>query len=229
MHQLAMSSHLGQQHSKPRQCERGDKVVMSEYLKRVAKIEEDVEQRAAFHSSGSQVVVAGPGSGKTYLLATKVAKVLLDNTVRFPQRVACITFSRQLAANVSKELRSLGVYDGDRIFVGTVHAFSIAEIIMPIARLLVPNQVPAPFRIASQDETLDALDRALKGQGAQLPRDKWTQRNIQSNIDKFRRLHFFPDNGSFRTSSFPEADGYCRNSLGIWTGYNWPTTTYATF
>ena len=186
---------------------------MSEYLKRVAKIEDDLQQRTAFHSSGNQVVVAGPGSGKTYLLTTKVAQTLLDGIVRFPQKVACITFSRQLAANLEMELRSLGVYDSARTYVGTVHAFCIAEIIMPVGCLLVPNHVPTPFRIASKKEILDALDRALKGQGEHLPQDEWTQRNIQSNIDKFRRLHFCPESGSFSSSRFSQADGYSRNSL----------------
>lgn len=185
---------------------------MSEYLKRVAEINNDTQQRTAFQSTGSQVVLAGPGSGKTYLLTTKIAQTLLDDTVRYPQKIACITFSRQLAGGLRKELSKLGVYDEERIFVGTVHSFCIAGIIMPVAAVQLRGRIPTPFRIASRQDKFNALGNALEKQGFQLPQGEWEQRNIQSNLDKFRRLHFGYQDG-FDSISFPEADGYSHDTL----------------
>lgn len=188
---------------------------MSEYLKRISDIRQDPDQQAAFDCTGSQVVIAGPGSGKTYLLTTKVARTLFESVVTYPHKVACITFSRQLAADLGKEFRTLGIYDTERVYVGTVHSFCIAEIVMPAARLLSSAEVPRPFRIASQQEITDALSLALQKQNTALPNTQRDQRNIKSNLDKFRRLHFSPKNDDFDDVHLPEADGYSANLMGL--------------
>ncbi len=179
---------------------------MSEYLNRVQQIEKDTEQWAAFHSEGSQVVVAGPGSGKTYLLTAKVAKLLLEDTVRYPQKIACITFSRQLAEKLVKELRELGVYDAERVYVGTIHAFCIAEILLPAVNLLPPGSIPDPFRIASEEETKNALSAALQLQSKPIPITK-------NDLDKFRRRYFLPEEFSFSSNPLPGANNSNWNHL----------------
>lgn len=191
---------------------------MSEYLKRISDIRQDPDQQAAFDCTGSQVVIAGPGSGKTYLLTTKVARTLFEGVVTYPHKVACITFSRQLAADLEKEFWALGIHDTERVYVGTVHSFCIAEIVMPAARLLSSAEVPRPLRIASQQEIMNALSRALQEQRVAFPNGQQDQKNIRSNLEKFRRLHFAPENDDFESSCLLEADGYSRTRL---TGLDW--------
>jgi len=186
---------------------------MSEYLDRLAKIKQDEDQRKAFNSEGSQVVIAGPGSGKTYLLTAKVAKVLLEGKVRYPQRIACITFSRQLAEKLVRELRELGVYDTERMYVGTLHAFCIAEIIMPAVNLLPPGSIPEPFRIASESEKGCALSQALQKQRKSLPQNRWDRKNVESDLDKFRRRYFRPETNDFSLNAPVELSDYSRNTL----------------
>ncbi len=175
---------------------------MSEYLNRVSKIKNDPDQWAAFNSQGSQVVIAGPGSGKTYLLTTKAAKVLLEEQgVRYPQKIACITFSRQLADKLVREFRKLGVYDSERMYVGTIHAFCIAEILMPAGGMLPTGTLPEPFRIASAVERKDALADALKKQNKPF-------KNMSLDLDKFRRRHFQPEEYDFLNVPFrDDVDG----------------------
>ncbi|MEP0805681.1 MAG: ATP-dependent helicase [Chloroflexota bacterium] len=179
---------------------------MSEYLKRLGKIEQDDDQRAAFYSEGSQVVIAGPGSGKTYLLTMKVAKAILEEKVRYPQKIACITYSRQLAEKLIKELRELGVYDSERMYVGTIHAFCIAEIILPAVNLLPPGSIPEPFRIASESESRKALSHALQKQGKSLSLP-------QKDLDKFRRRCFQPETNGFSSNALAEVSDYNRSIL----------------
>lgn len=188
---------------------------MSEYLKRVSLIEQDKEQSVAFHSGGSQVVLAGPGSGKTYLLTTKAAKLLLEGGVLYPQKITCITFSRQLADELVKKLRELGIYDTERMYVGTIHAFCIAEILLPAVNLLPQGSIPEPFRIASKAERREALSEGLKSQGKCLPQSRNENEigNIESALDKFRRRYFQPEKYDFSETSFPEASGYSRSNL----------------
>ncbi|GAP09641.1 superfamily I DNA and RNA helicase [Bellilinea caldifistulae] len=191
---------------------------MSEYLKRLGKIEQDNNQRAAFYSEGSQVVIAGPGSGKTYLLTMKMAKALLEEKVRYPQKIACITFSRQLAEKLVKELRELGVYDSERMYVGTIHAFCIAEIILPAVNLLPPGSIPEPFRIASEKERKDALSQALQKQGKSLPKKDGAIRDIESDLDKFRRRCFQPEKKDFSSNSLAKVSDYSQRAL---QGLDW--------
>lgn len=191
---------------------------MSKYLKRLGKIEQDNDQRAAFYSEGSQVVIAGPGSGKTYLLTMKVAKALLEEKVRYPQKIACITYSRQLAEKLVKELRELGVYDSERMYVGTIHAFCIAEIILPAVNLLPPGSIPEPFRIASESESRKALSHALQKQGKSLPQKEWEIRNIESDLDKFRRRYFQPETNDFARNTLTGVSDDNQNAL---QGLDW--------
>ncbi|RIK34677.1 MAG: hypothetical protein DCC55_32690 [Chloroflexi bacterium] len=190
---------------------------MSEYLQRVAKLEQDAEQRAALYSTGSQVVRAGPGSGKTYLLTTKIAKTLLEATVRFPQKVACVTFSRRLAADLTGELELLGVYDPTQVYVGTIHSFCIAEIIMPMTHLLARDKFPSPFRIASDEESYAAINTALSNQNiGPVPFDKRIN-NIKTNLDNYRKHCFVAATDSFAHTTY-EANGFSKYRL---SSINW--------
>lgn len=186
---------------------------MSEYLNRVALIEQDDKQCAAFHAEGSQVVIAGPGSGKTYLLSTKATQLLLEEKIRYPQKLACITYSRQLASKLVKEFQNLDVYDSNRMYVGTIHAFFIAKIIMPASSLLLPGEIPQPFRISSQKERSLAVNYALKLQGKPCLTDNYKIKKLKNNLDKFRRRYFLPEKDRFSHTIFFEANEDSRDSL----------------
>ena len=50
-------------------------------------------QRAAVeHIEGPVLVIAGPGTGKTHILAARVGKILLETDAR-PQNILCLTFT----------------------------------------------------------------------------------------------------------------------------------------
>lgn len=183
---------------------------MSEYLKRLSMIQQDKDQEDAFITESSQVVIAGPGSGKTFLLTTKAAKLLLEGKIPYPQKIACVTFSRQLADALVKEFRDLGVYDPHRMYVGTIHAFCVAEIIMPAINLLTQDDIPYPFRIASKKEKREALFDALRKQGKSPPNSEQdiNIKSIEFDLDKFRRRYFCPDTNDFLRQDLPETSSH---------------------
>jgi len=174
---------------------------MSEYLDRVAKIQSDPEQWEAFNRpfepdgrSKSCVVIAGPGSGKTYLLTTEVARLLFEK-IPAPRGVACLTYSNFLARQLEIDFRKLGVFSNPRLFVGTVHSFCLAEIIHPYQHLYeeIGNKLPQPFRIASKEQSEGAICLALFEQGidycASVDISKWGQgwQNLLGDLAKYRR------------------------------------------
>ncbi|MBN2503202.1 MAG: UvrD-helicase domain-containing protein [Anaerolineales bacterium] len=66
-------------------------------------------------------VVAGPGTGKTYALMRRVAR-LLENGID-PRRVLLVTFTRMAAKDLQREIEALDVGNANQIKKGTLHSF----------------------------------------------------------------------------------------------------------
>lgn len=90
------------------------------------------EQWNAFTSTGSTVVLAPPGSGKTQLLTARAAFDLRANPTG-PRGAACITMTNEAAMEMSRRLSLFGVQNRPNMFVGTVHSFALNRIVGPFA------------------------------------------------------------------------------------------------
>lgn len=81
------------------------------------------EQRKAVDTvEGPVMVVAGPGTGKTQVLAVRVANILKKTQAR-PSNILCLTFSTSGATAMRERLRTLIGPDAYRVTVSTVHSF----------------------------------------------------------------------------------------------------------
>lgn len=82
-------------------------------------------QGAVHTIAGSQErrlrVMAGPGTGKSFALQRRVARLLEEG--QDPTRVMVVTFTRNAAASLVQDLHSLNVHGCDEIHVGTLHSF----------------------------------------------------------------------------------------------------------
>jgi superfamily I DNA/RNA helicase len=65
-------------------------------------------------------VMAGPGTGKSFAMKRRVARLLESG--QDPMRVLAVTFTRNAAASLVSDLHALGVANCDRVRVGTLHA-----------------------------------------------------------------------------------------------------------
>lgn len=66
-------------------------------------------------------VMAGPGTGKSFAMKRRVARLLEENVN--PRRILAVTFTRNAAASIVDDLNALGVNGCDQIQAGTLHAF----------------------------------------------------------------------------------------------------------
>ena len=66
-------------------------------------------------------VLAGPGTGKTYAMMRRVARLLQEGST--PDRILVCTFTRTAAGDLSRELSNLGVDGVDEVRAGTLHSF----------------------------------------------------------------------------------------------------------
>jgi DNA helicase II / ATP-dependent DNA helicase PcrA len=81
------------------------------------------EQRQAVdHTEGPLLVLAGPGTGKTQVLAARIGNILLSTDAR-PQNVLCLTFTDAGVHAMRQRLLALIGPDAHRVPIMTYHAF----------------------------------------------------------------------------------------------------------
>jgi DNA helicase II / ATP-dependent DNA helicase PcrA len=153
---------------------------IANYLSTAEDLRRNERQWAAYESRGHCVVLAGPGSGKTKVLTTKMARMLAED-VRVPRGIACITFNNQCVKELKKRLGQLGIEEGARAFIGTVHSFCLREVVIPYAKL-AEFDLPNPLKIAPPSEQerffADAVDTVIGNENPQY---------VRRPFDEFRR------------------------------------------
>ncbi|AZV41531.1 DNA helicase [Peribacillus asahii] len=126
------------------------------YLEKVKMLENDREQTIAYNSKGSIVIKAGPGSGKTNVLTLKMAK-LLKEKIKFPRKVACITFSNEATKEIKERVQQLIDYDKNNSFIGTIHSFCLSQILKPYVKLFEYG-INKDFKIISKEDKAKWID-----------------------------------------------------------------------
>lgn len=122
-------------------------------------------QREAVTSfNGPFLIAAGPGSGKTRVIAYRTANMILNAGIS-PEEILLITFSRK-AANEMKE-RIIGLMgDSDVPFIGTFHAFCLMTLKSYYFKLSLNKDFkiydPADQIAVMQKIIHDAKDKSLK-------------------------------------------------------------------
>src|SRR3989304_962047 len=120
------------------------------FKKAAEELSENEEQWAAYESTGHFVALCGPGSGKTKVLTTKLARMLHED-IQFPRGIACVTYSNECARELKRRLSKLGVRSDRRVFVGTVHSYCFQNVVVPFATL-GGLRIASPIRVATNTE-----------------------------------------------------------------------------
>ncbi|MBQ3352097.1 ATP-dependent helicase [Candidatus Saccharibacteria bacterium] len=81
-----------------------------------------LQKKAVEYLDGPLLVLAGPGTGKTQLLSSKV-KYILKNTDTNPENILCLTFTDSGANNMRERLRSMIGIAANKVNIYTYHSF----------------------------------------------------------------------------------------------------------
>lgn len=148
----------------------------SAYIEAAEELRENEGQWQAYESESNCAILAGPGSGKTKTITIKIARIL-EEEVRRPQRLACITYSNECVRELRSRLNALGVDDRSRILVSTIHSFALTEIVMPYAAM-AGIAVPNPIVVAAPSKSEELFKQAyqtIKG----VPPGRWYRMSLE--------------------------------------------------
>lgn len=122
------------------------------------------QARAVDHNGGHLLIIAGPGTGKTHTLISRIIR--LTDELKTGVKVLAITFTNKAAREMRERLSSLKEDAGPLVTVGTFHAFCLGL----LRRYIKHTNLPEGFRVASPDEieplvrpALDIPAKDLKG------------------------------------------------------------------
>ncbi len=85
------------------------------------------QKRAMEHLSGPALVLAGPGTGKTQILTTRIANLILNRAIN-PESILAVTFTNKAASEMKERLKLLlnGEALISRLQISTFHAFGLS-------------------------------------------------------------------------------------------------------
>ena len=137
----------------------------------------ETQVRAVEHGDGPLLIVAGPGSGKTRVVTSRIAR--LNQIERIPVReILAVTFTNRAAGEMRERVWQLldGLAEG--IQIGTFHAFC--------ARTLrnhgLTIGVPPNYTICDYDDQLDAIDTAIWS--AEMSSRELSRRDVLGEISR---------------------------------------------
>ncbi len=150
-------------------------------------------QRDAVDSiEGPVLVIAGPGTGKTQLLATRVANILQSPDAQAePSNILCLTFTESAAYEMRQRLINLIGQKAYNVSISTYHAFG-SELISRFPDYFNSDYDQRPIDELGQYTIIDALiaelpyDNPLKKSGSYI-------HDVVSAISEYKRALLEPE------------------------------------
>jgi DNA helicase-2/ATP-dependent DNA helicase PcrA len=144
-------------------------------------------QRAAVEAiDGPVLVLAGAGTGKTRVLTTRLAHILMTNRA-YPSQILAVTFTNKAAKEMKERVSALIRRPVEGWWLGTFHALA-ARILRRHAEMvgLKPN-----FTILDTDDQIRLLKQLI--QAADIDEKKWPARALLGVIERWKDRGLTPD------------------------------------
>jgi DNA helicase-2/ATP-dependent DNA helicase PcrA len=161
---------------------------MTETFQTAYKQLNDAQRQAVDAIDGPVLVIAGPGTGKTQLLTTRIANILAK-TDTLPENILCLTFTDSAAATMRERLVNLIGQAAYTVTISTYHAFG-SELLHRYTDYFTDSA-----DLQAADELL--IDQVLRLVQAELPYSNHLKpavflRDIKTLISDFKRALLVP-------------------------------------
>ena len=148
---------------------------MTEYLTRL-----NAEQREAVETvDGPLLVLAGAGTGKTRVLTTRFAHILMTRRA-FPNQVLAVTFTNKAAREMRDRVSAILGQPAEGLWLGTFHALC--------ARMLRRHAehvgLQSNFSILDTDDQMRVLKQVMEAE--RIDTKRWTPQGLMSTIQRWK-------------------------------------------
>ena len=175
--------------------------LLKEYLKAYDELNEN-QKLAVDTIEGPVMVIAGPGTGKTQILACRIGKILQE-TDTLPENILCLTYTDAGVVTMRKRLTSFIGPASYKVNIHTFHAFcneviqenlylfekTALDLISELEKIELFKQLVDSFPknnllkryrgdVYFEINNLDRLFKAMKKEG-------WTPEFVQQKIDEY--------------------------------------------
>ena len=148
---------------------------MTDYLARL-----NPEQRAAVETvDGPLLVLAGAGTGKTRVLTTRFAHILLTRRA-FPNQVLAVTFTNKAAREMRERVGALLGQPAEGLWLGTFHALC-ARMLRRHAQLA---GLQSNFTILDTDDQLRLLKQIMEA--GRIDPKRWAPNSLMAVIQRWK-------------------------------------------
>ncbi len=148
---------------------------MTDYLTRL-----NPEQREAVETlDGPLLVLAGAGTGKTRVLTTRFAHILLSGRA-YPSQVLAVTFTNRAAREMRERVAAMIGRPAEGLWLGTFHALC-ARMLRRHAELV---GLTSSFNILDADDQLRLLKQVMEAEG--LDTKRWAPPALMAVIQRWK-------------------------------------------
>ena len=117
------------------------------------------QQQAVTHKEGPVIVIAGAGSGKTRVITTRIANLIINEN-ESPKSIVALTFTNKAAGEMKNRLINFLGAKYELPFVGTFHSYCL--LLLKTNRSLLPFP---EFSILDADDQVSLLKKIIKKNG----------------------------------------------------------------
>ncbi|WP_235035575.1 ATP-dependent helicase [Roseomonas sp. 18066] len=175
-----------------------------DYLQRL-----NPEQRAAVETvDGPLLVLAGAGTGKTRVLTTRFAHILMTRRA-FPNQVLAVTFTNKAAREMRERVSSILGHPAEGLWLGTFHALC-ARMLRRHAELV---GLTSNFSILDTDDQMRLLKQVMEAGGIDMKR--WPPQGLMAIIQRWKDRGLTPA----RITAAEDSDFAGNNARALYAGY----------
>jgi DNA helicase-2/ATP-dependent DNA helicase PcrA len=144
------------------------------------------QRQAVTHEGGPLLVLAGAGTGKTRVLTSRIAHLLINGRAR-PSQILAVTFTNKAAREMLDRVATLIGGAADGMWLGTFHAIGV-RILRRHAELL---GLKSNFTILDTDDQTRLIKQLL--QAEEIDDKKWPPRVLSGIIQRWKDRALTPD------------------------------------
>ena len=138
------------------------------------------EQRAAVETiDGPLLVLAGAGTGKTRVLTTRFAHILLSRKA-FPSQILAVTFTNKAAREMRERVSAILGAPAEGMWLGTFHAICARMLRRHAAQVGLSEN----FTILDSDDQIRVLKQVMDA--ARIDTKRWTPASVMAMIQRWK-------------------------------------------